>query len=510
MKYTLYTYKGLEGIRKIEDKCDVVPFVFKETLDALQVNPNICLEISALIHYLRSNPQDRYAAFVNLRAMTDETTVIVDETLADDTITFFPLLFSKTVQYNEAEISLVESSLEGYFSWVRQPIYTYNNASELDRIVAYATEKSIPLATFFQVSGNAKTEFEKFNKTAKLALMDLTSVSLAIEDNKNLIYLVESILNLFPNIRIIAMTEQIDSLFEFFPLYLEGQKSVRELLPDLGDIEETHVPVSIVHITDLNKEEYDSFFSYFNHNLIGHNTFKKRLMYAVKNFIALNKAKDQKVLSIFLYGASGIGKTEVARLMANGIREGSYLAKVNFQNYSSQDALNSLIGSPAGYIGCERGELSDKIGKTKVGVLLCDEFDKATRPVFLYFLELLEEGQFTDSMAREYDLDGFIIVFTSNLQTQKEYEEKIPLELQTRFDLVCEFEKPSAYEKREFLELLLERAKQKYVESFSQFAMTEEDEKYLLGMDCTGLVALRDIKRIFNNRLMDLFEAKGL
>ena len=130
--------------------------------------------------------------------------------------------------------------------------------------------------------------------------------------------------------------------------------------------------------------------------------------------------------------------------------------------------------------------------------------------MFLFFLELLEEGCFTDSMARQYDLDGFIIVFTSNIQTQKEYEEKIPLELQTRFDLVCEFETPTVYEKREFLELLLEKARQKYPEPFAKFTMTEADRKYLLEFDYSNITALRDIKRIFNNRLMDLFEAKDL
>ena len=142
--------------------------------------------------------------------------------------------------------------------------------------------------------------------------------------------------------------------------------------------------------------------------------------------------------------------------------------------------------------------------------MLCDEFEKTTRPVFLFFLELLEEGYFTDSMAREYDMDGFIIVFTSNIQTENDYKKTIPPELQTRFDLVCEFEQPTSADKRKFLELLLEKAKQKHADSFSKFTMQEEDKKYLIGFDCSGLSALRDIKREFNNRLMDLFESKGL
>ncbi|MPM96383.1 Chaperone protein ClpB [bioreactor metagenome] len=230
----------------------------------------------------------------------------------------------------------------------------------------------------------------------------------------------------------------------------------------------------------------------------------------MKNFISLNKAKEQKVFSIFLFGASGIGKTEVARLIANGLQSDCYLAKINFQNYSSQDALNSLIGSPAGYVGCNNGELSEKIQKSKVGVLLCDEFEKTTRPVFSFFLELLEEGQFTDSMAREYDMDGYIIIFTSNLLNEADYKKAIPPELQTRFDLVCEFENPTMEEKIEFLDLLLEMAKSNYIEQFAEIEITEDEKKQLYAFDYSSLSSLRDIKRVFNNRLMDFFCRKGI
>lgn len=266
----------------------------------------------------------------------------------------------------------------------------------------------------------------------------------------------------------------------------------------------------LIKITDLQDNSFDNFIQGFKHNLIGHKYFKERLEYVLKNFRLLNRAEEQKVLSIFLYGESGIGKTEVARLIANGLQDKCYLAKINFQNYSSQDALNSLIGSPAGYVGCEHGELSDKIKKSKVGVLLCDEFEKTTRPVFSYFLELLEEGKFTDSMTREYDLDGYIIIFTSNLPNETEYKKVIPPELQTRFDLVCEFEEPTAVEKKDFLDLLLEKAKSKYSEQFARITMTEDEKQKLYSFDYSSISALRDIKRVFNNRLMDYFAEKDV
>ena len=220
--------------------------------------------------------------------------------------------------------------------------------------------------------------------------------------------------------------------------------------------------------------------------------------------------KEQSVFSVFLFGASGIGKTEVARLLAAGLLPDSYLAKINFQNYSSQDALNSLIGSPAGYIGCEHGELGDKIKKSKIGVLLCDEFEKTTRQVFSFFLELLEEGKFTDSMAREYYLDGYVIIFTSNIKNEAEYKKVIPTELQTRFDLVCEFLEPSYIEKKEFLDLLLEHAQLKFVEKFSKIQMTMPEKAELYNFSYINIHALRDIKRVFNQRLMDYFTSKGV
>lgn len=76
--------------------------------------------------------------------------------------------------------------------------------------------------------------------------------------------------------------------------------------------------------------------------------------------------------------------------------------EAHIQDIYGVEVSDSLIGSPAGYVGCNHGELSEKIQKSKVGILLCDEFEKTTRPVFSFFLELLEEGRFTDSMAREY------------------------------------------------------------------------------------------------------------
>jgi len=509
--FTLYTYKNVSELRKIQQEKEVFSFVFVETKDKLETNPSLCIDISSLICLLRVNRENRYSAYINLREMTDETIIIAEESLAEDVLLFLPNLFSSYAPFFEIlEQTQLEhvspATVEGH---IRQPVYIYNNADDLNAVIEYANENHIPIATFSRASGDMKVEFEKFNRSADLALLDLTSTAYAIEDNKNLIYSVELFLGLFPNIKIMALTSQIDKILKYFPLYVEGQKPINTLLPDLKEVSsQSDSDVEIKKLTVLSQGELDMFIENFNHNLIGHPNFKKRLKYSLNNFIALNKVKEQKVFSIFLFGKSGIGKTEVARLMASGLQENSYLAKINFQNYSSQDALNSLIGSPAGYIGCEHGELSDKIKKSKVGVVLCDEFEKTTRPVFSFFLELLEEGKFTDSMAREYDLDGYILIFTSNLQNESDYKKTIPPELQTRFDLVCEFEEPTHSEKTKFLDLLMEQAENKFADKFASDKISTTDKNKLYDFDYSNLSALRDIKRLFLNRLMDYFASK--
>lgn len=388
--FTLRTYNSTAELRKIQQEKEVIPFIFAETKDELESDSDICIDITALIYYLRVEKNNRYPAYLNLRDMTDETLIIVEESLANDALSFWPYLFSDSEPFfeptdnNQLENERSVSSTE----YIRQPIYTYNNVGDLNAIIEYANANYIPIATFSRASGDMRAELEKFNQSADLALLDLTSVAYAIEDNKNLIYSVEMFLNLFLNIKIIAMTSQIDKIVKYFPLYVEGQELINVLLPDLDGLSicsNADVAAEVKKLTKMLPHEFDTFIENFNHQLIGHTYFKARFKYALKNFIALNKAKEQKVFSVFLFGKSGIGKTEVARLVARGLQENSYLAKINFQNYSSQDALNSLIGSPAGYIGCEHGELSDKVKKSKVGIVLCDEFEKTTRPVFSFF-----------------------------------------------------------------------------------------------------------------------------
>ena len=204
-------------------------------------------------------------------------------------------------------------------------------------------------------------------------------------------------------------------------------------------------------ITELKDVELEAFFESFRNKLYGHPKFKNDFVELVETFRAFNKIGEHKILSLFLMGESGVGKTEVARTIFECMGGGKRLAKINFGNYSNEFSLSSLIGSARGYIGSDDGEIFMKVRETDVGVLLIDEFEKSNATLFNYFLDVLESGKMTSSLGGEIDLNGFIIIFTSNI-SKDDFSKRISPELRSRFDYKCMFTVLSNKDKQKYLE----------------------------------------------------------
>lgn len=207
-------------------------------------------------------------------------------------------------------------------------------------------------------------------------------------------------------------------------------------------------------IIDLNGNEFEVFIDKFEKSLYGHEKFKDDFKEVIDLFKIFNSIGEHKILSLFLMGNSGVGKTEVARSLHKALNSKKRLAKINFGNYSSKDALNNLIGSPRGYIGSEGGELFIKVLDSDVGVILIDEFEKADTAVFNYFLDVLETGIASNSLGEEIDLSGYIIVFTSNIEPNK-FESFFSPELRSRFDYIGSFEMLTTEDKDKYVKYRL-------------------------------------------------------
>lgn len=217
------------------------------------------------------------------------------------------------------------------------------------------------------------------------------------------------------------------------------------------DFASPKIPViSDEYIQDIGSIEDDKIQDAIS-KLVGHDLFKDEFVQRYANFKLLERVGARKIFSVFLIGESGIGKTEFAKVLSESLYPEEELIKINFGNYSTEGVLNSLIGSPLGYVGSdEGGELIKKISSSKSKIILIDEFEKATPAVFNFFYELLEDGRFTDRHGVAHNLTGYTIVFTSNM-TSEYYVQHIPAPLRSRFDLLSDFIVPSIEEKQLFI-----------------------------------------------------------
>lgn len=259
---------------------------------------------------------------------------------------------------------------------------------------------------------------------------------------------------------------------------------------------------TVKKITDLDDSEVDKFFANFDARLYGHERFKKEFKELVTSFRVFNKLGEHKILSLFLMGDSGVGKTEVARAIHRALGSQAKLAKINFGNYSSHDALNSLIGSPLGYIGSDGGELLKRVHESDVGLILIDEFEKADNAVFNYFLDVLENGKIVNSQADEYDVNGYIIVFTSNI-TKENFKKKISPELRSRFDYKGIFNLLTDEDKKKFVHFRVNQIISKYKEFVSSDIPDRLHDDVVSEINVSQYKNMRDL----NKKIKDTFVA---
>ncbi|MFZ6663049.1 AAA family ATPase [Peijinzhouia sedimentorum] len=257
-------------------------------------------------------------------------------------------------------------------------------------------------------------------------------------------------------------------------------------------------------IIDIGQDQLNLFFQKIDQSLYGHQKFKDDFKRLITNFRVFNKLGEHLILSLFLMGDSGVGKTEVARAIHKALGGETKMAKINFGNYSSDNSLNSLIGSPRGYIGSEDGEIFIRVAEADTGIILIDEFEKSNSTLFNYFLDVLENGKMISSLAHEIDLNGFIIIFTSNV-SKENFKKVISPELRSRFDYKGYFSILKTEDKRKFVEFRLNSITRKFNKNVAN--VLDDNFKYevIRQINVTKFKNMRDlnknIKQIFVREL---------
>ena len=121
--------------------------------------------------------------------------------------------------------------------------------------------------------------------------------------------------------------------------------------------------------------------------------------------------------SFIFLGPSGVGKTELARTLAEFLfGDEDMMIQVDMSEYMEKHSVSRLVGSPPGYVGYdEGGQLTEAVRRKPYSVVLLDEIEKAHPDVFNILLQILEDGKLTDAQGRKVDFRNTIVIMTSNL-----------------------------------------------------------------------------------------------
>ncbi|MDW8334108.1 MAG: ATP-dependent Clp protease ATP-binding subunit, partial [Bacteroidia bacterium] len=151
--------------------------------------------------------------------------------------------------------------------------------------------------------------------------------------------------------------------------------------------------------------------------IIGQDEAIEKLVKAIKRSRTGLKDPRKPIGSFIFLGSTGVGKTELAKALANYLFEGEdALVRVDMSEYMEKFSVSRLIGAPPGYVGYEEGgQLTEKVRRKPYCVILLDEIEKAHPDIFNLLLQVLDDGILTDGLGRRVDFRNTIIIMTSNV-----------------------------------------------------------------------------------------------
>ncbi|HYC92689.1 MAG TPA: ATP-dependent Clp protease ATP-binding subunit [Thermoanaerobaculia bacterium] len=281
------------------------------------------------------------------------------------------------------------------------------------------------------------------------------------------------------------------------------QKDVEEIISSWTDI-----PVTSIEADEaaklINMEEI------LMRRIVGQDKAIRAISRAIRRS-RLGVASPNRPMGSFIFlGSSGVGKTEVARRLAEFLfGSQKHLIRFDMSEYMEKHAVSKLIGSPPGYVGHEEGgQLTERVRRNPYSVVLLDEIEKAHPDIANILLQILEDGILTDSLGNQVDFRNTLIIMTSNLGTrhlatkghmgfreksgeadQKSAEQLISLELKREFspefinriDEVIIFNPLTETELRAICQLLIDDVNHALVHKNVQIAVDDAVVRWLLG-----------------------------
>ena len=186
---------------------------------------------------------------------------------------------------------------------------------------------------------------------------------------------------------------------------------------DIADVVSMMTNVPVNKIVKSEKNKLSKLAKTIESKIIGQNEAVEKVVKAIQRNRAGLKAPNKPIGSFIFLGQTGVGKTQLAKILASEIFETEEnLIRVDMSEYMEKFAISRLIGSPPGYVGYEEGgQLTEKVRTRPYSVILLDEVEKAHPDIFNMLLQVMDDGFLTDSLGRKINFQNTILIMTSNI-----------------------------------------------------------------------------------------------
>ncbi|MDY0406867.1 ATP-dependent Clp protease ATP-binding subunit [Virgibacillus sp. 179-BFC.A HS] len=305
----------------------------------------------------------------------------------------------------------------------------------------------------------------------------------------------------------------------------QGQEQVIDV--DISDVELIVEEKTGIPVTKLQADEQAQMRNLSDNlkkKVIGQDKAVDKVAKAIRRSRAGLKSKYRPIGSFLFVGPTGVGKTELTRVLAEelfGSRDA--LIRLDMSEYMEKHSVSKIIGSPPGYVGHEEaGQLTERVRRNPYSIILLDEIEKAHPDVQNMFLQIMEDGHLTDSHGRKVSFKDTVIIMTSNagtgvkqinvgfntsshesIATLENLSDYFKPEFLNRFDSIIEFNELGEDDLVHIVDLLLDDLQSRVSDSNMHITISDAAKHHLAHIGYDKRFGARPLRRVIQDKIED-------
>jgi ATP-dependent Clp protease ATP-binding subunit ClpB len=460
--------------------------------------------------------------YISERFLPDKAIDLVDEAAAKLKME----ITSKPVELDEIDRRIMQLQMEELSLKKEDDAASRDRLSKIEQELANLTERQREL--------NARWQFEKEAIERLQSLKaERDAVKLQIEQAEQ-----KYDLNRAAELKygkLMELERQIqEQEAHLAKLQTNGEPLLREQVTpeDIAEIVSRWTGIPVTSLMESEKQKLLRLEAHLHQRVVGQDEAVAAVAAAIRRARAGMKDPNRPIGSFLFMGPTGVGKTELARALAEFLFDTSEaMVRIDMSEYMEKHSVSRLIGAPPGYVGYEEGgQLSEAVRRRPYSVVLFDEVEKAHPDVFNILLQVLDDGRITDSQGRTVDFKNTIIIMTSNIGSdlileigadESRYEEMktqvlamlrhhFRPEFLNRVDELIIFHALTKEQIRQIVGLQMQRVEKLLADQQIEILLTEEAKDYLAEVGYDPVFGARPLKRVIQREIENPIATKLL